>query len=150
MTTNLIDSGLEDNLRECRKIFPNLKMVVIDTLQKIRSTMDAKYGADYQELSVLKSLADSLEIAVILVCHNRKAYDSNPNNLALETNEISGCADRLFSLLHNSIKILNAQKRYSLLLDSYFFENCRKMSKTVLIMKCIIQNLREKLLKQQN
>lgn len=98
LIANLIGSGLEDDLREFRKIFSNLKMVVIDTLQKIRSTMDAKYGADYQELSVLKSLADSLEIAVILVHHNRKAHDSNPNNLILGTNGIAGCADGLLVL----------------------------------------------------
>ena len=81
LIANSIGSGLEDDLRECKKMFPNLKMVVIDTLQKIRTAVDAKYGADYHELSVLKGLADSLEIAVILVHHNRKAHDSNPNNL---------------------------------------------------------------------
>lgn len=101
LIANLIGNGLEDDLRECKKIFPNLKMVVIDTLQKIRSTMDAKYGADYHELSVLKGLADSLEIAVILVHHNRKAHDSNPNNLILGTNGIAGCADGLLVLTHN-------------------------------------------------
>lgn len=101
LIANLIGSGLEDDLRECKKIFPNLKMVVIDTLQKIRSTTDAKYGADYQELSVMKGLADSLEIAVILVHHNRKAHDSNPNNLILGTNGIAGCADGLLVLTRN-------------------------------------------------
>lgn len=101
LIANLIVSGLEDDLRECKKIFPNLKMVVIDTLQKIRNTFDAKYGADYHELSVLKGLADSLEIAVILVYHNSKAHDSNPNNLILGTNGIAGCADGLLVLTRN-------------------------------------------------
>lgn len=101
LIANLIGNGLEDDLRECKKIFPNLKMVVIDTLQKIRNTFDAKYGTDYHELFVLKGLADSLEIAVILVHHNRKAHDSNPNNLILGTNGIAGCADGLLVLTRN-------------------------------------------------
>lgn len=56
-----------------------MKLVVIDTLQKVRETVDMKYGTDYRELSVLKSIADQLEIAIVLVHHNRKTHDSNPN-----------------------------------------------------------------------
>ena len=76
-------------------------MVVIDTLQKNRNTIDTKYGADYRELSVLKLLADSLGIAIVLVHHNRKAHDSNPNNLISGTNGIAGCADGLMVFTRN-------------------------------------------------
>lgn len=95
LLANSIGNGLEEDLRECKKMFPDLKMIVIDTLQKIRNNIDMKYGADYQELSVLKSIADQLGIAIILVHHNRKAHDSNPNNLISGTNGIAGCADGL-------------------------------------------------------
>lgn len=95
LLANSIGSGLEEDLRECKKMFPDLKMIVIDTLQKIRNIIDTKYGADYQELSVLKSIADQLGIAIILVHHNRKARDSNPYNLISGTNGIAGCADGL-------------------------------------------------------
>ena len=95
LLANSIGNGLEDDLRECKKMFPQLKMIVIYTLQKIRDTVETKYGADYRELSVLKSIADQLEIAVVLVHHNRKARDSNPNNLISGTNGIAGCADGL-------------------------------------------------------
>ncbi len=63
LLANSIGSGLEEDLRDCKKMFPDLKMVVIDTLQKIRNNIDTKYGADYQELSILKSIADQLGIA---------------------------------------------------------------------------------------
>ena len=86
---------------ECKNRFPVLKMVVIDTLQKIRNNIDTKYSADYMELSVLKSIADQLQIAIILVHHNRKARDSNPNNLISGTNGISGCADGLLVFTRN-------------------------------------------------
>lgn len=93
LIANSIGGGLEEDLQECKNKLPNLKMVIIDTLQKIRNTIDSKYGADYRELSVLKSLADRLGIAIILVHHNRKAHDSNPNNLISGTNGIAGCAE---------------------------------------------------------
>lgn len=104
LIANSIGDGLEDDLRECKKLFPDLKMVVIDTLQKIRSTIDTKYGADYRELSVLKGIADQLGIAIVLVHHNRKAHDSNPNNLISGTNGIAGCADGLLVFTRNSEK----------------------------------------------
>ena len=95
LIANSIGNGLEEDLHECKKQFPNLKMIVIDTLQKIRNTVDSKYSSDYKELSVLKNIADSLGIAIVLVHHNRKAHDSNPNNLISGTNGIAGCADGL-------------------------------------------------------
>lgn len=79
LLSNSIGNGLEEDLQECKKLFPDLKLVVIDTLQKVRETVDMKYGTDYKELSILKSIADQLEIAIILVHHNRKTHDSNPN-----------------------------------------------------------------------
>lgn len=102
LLANSIGSGLEEDLRDCKKMFPDLKMVVIDTLQKIRNNIDTKYGADYQELSILKGIADQLEIAIVLVHHNRKARDSNPNNLISGTNGIAGCADGLLVFTRNS------------------------------------------------
>ena len=101
LLANSIGGGLEEDLRECKKMFPDLKMVVIDTLQKIRNNIDTKYGADYQELSVLKNIADQLGIAIVLVHHNRKAHDSNPNNLISGTNGIAGCADGLLVFTRN-------------------------------------------------
>lgn len=100
LLANSIGSGLEEDLWDCKKMFPYLKMLVIDTLQKIRNNIDTKYGADYQELSVLKSIADQLGIAIVLVHHNRKAHDFNPNNLISGTNGIAGCADGLLVFTH--------------------------------------------------
>lgn len=101
LLANSIGSGLEEDLQECKKMFPDLKMIVIDTLQKIRNNIDTKYGADYQELSILKSIADHLGVAIVLVHHNRKARDSNPNNLISGTNGIAGCADGLLVFTRN-------------------------------------------------
>lgn len=98
---NSIGNGLEEDLQECKKLFPDLKLIVIDTLQKVRETVDMKYGTDYKELSVLKNIANQLEIAIILVHHNRKTHDSNPNNMISGTNGIAGCADGLLVFTRN-------------------------------------------------
>ena len=84
LLSNSIGNGLEEDLQECKNLFSDLKLIVIDTLQKVRETVDMKYGTDYKELSVLKSIADQLEIAIVLVHHNRKTHDSNPNNMRSE------------------------------------------------------------------
>ncbi len=102
LLSNSIGNGLEEDLQECKKLFPDLKLVVIDTLQKVRETVDMKYGTDYKDLSVLKNIADQLEIAIILVHHNRKTHDSNPNNMISGTNGIAGCADGLLVFTRNS------------------------------------------------
>lgn len=101
LLSNSIGNGLEEDLQECKKLFPDLKLVVIDTLQKVRETVDMKYGTDYKELSLLKSIADQLEIAIILVHHNRKTHDVNPNNMISGTNGIAGCADGLLVFTRN-------------------------------------------------
>lgn len=83
-------------------MFSDLKMIVIDTLQKVRDTVDMKYGTDYRDLSSLKAIADELGIAIVLVHHNRKQHDSNPNNMILGTNGIAGTADGLLVLTRKS------------------------------------------------
>ena len=42
LLANSIGKGLEEDLQECKSRFPDLKMVVIDMLQKIRNSIDTK------------------------------------------------------------------------------------------------------------
>lgn len=50
---------------------------------------------------MLKSITDNLSVAIVLIHHNRKAYNSNPNNLISRTNGIAGCADGLLVFTRN-------------------------------------------------
>ena len=88
-----IGNGLEEQIENAKQSLPNLKIVVIDTLQKIRESTDLSYSNDYKELSVLKNLADKLGIAILLVHHTRKNYDSDPFNMISGTTGLSGCVD---------------------------------------------------------
>ena len=94
-----IGSGLEEQLEDLKKKRPDLKLVVIDTFQKIRSGTEINYANDYKELSALKRLADKLGIAILLVHHTRKNFDADPFNMISGTTGISGCADGQFVLL---------------------------------------------------
>lgn len=59
----------------------------------IRESTENSYSSDYKELSVLKSLADKLEIAIVLVHHTRKCSDSDPFNMISGSTGLSGCVD---------------------------------------------------------
>lgn len=88
-----IGNGLEEQIENAKQSLPNLKIVVIDTLQKIRESIDLSYSSDYKELSVLKNLTDKLGIAILLVHHTRKCSDSDPFNMISGTTGLSGCVD---------------------------------------------------------
>ena len=90
---NSIGGGLEEQLNEVKQQRPELKLIVIDTLQKVRGDGEPSYTSDYKELSSLKALADKLMLAIVLVHHTRKTYDNDPFNMISGTTGLSGCVD---------------------------------------------------------
>ncbi len=84
---------LEKQIENFKSQHSDLKIIIIDTLQKIRSGDESSYASDYKELSVLKNLADALRIAILLVHHTRKCRDNDPFNMISGTTGISGCVD---------------------------------------------------------
>jgi len=93
-----IGNGLEEQIENAKQSLPDLKVVVIDTLQKIRESTDLSYGSDYKELSVLKNLADKLGIAILLVHHTRKQNSDDKFDMISGTNGLLGAADGGFIL----------------------------------------------------
>ena len=96
-----IGNGLEEQIEKFKSVHVDLKIVFIDTLQMIRNETDSNYGSDYKELSVLKTLADKLEIAIVLVHHTRKCFDSDPFNMISGSTGLSGCVDGSMVLIEN-------------------------------------------------
>ncbi len=88
-----LGNGLEIQIKKFKSEHSDLTLVVIDTLQMIRQETDCGYGSDYKELSILKNLADDLEITILLVHHTRKCADKDPFNMISGTTGISGCVD---------------------------------------------------------
>ena len=67
-----IGEGLEEQLTNFLTQHPDTSLVVIDTLQRIRTGSDSgnPYANDYRDISVLKALADKHHIAILLIEHD--------------------------------------------------------------------------------
>jgi hypothetical protein len=86
---------LEDYLKER----PGTRLIVIDTLQKVRTaSKDNAYANDYGDISLLKDFADRHALAVVVVHHIRKQGDSDVFNRVSGTTGLTGSADATFVL----------------------------------------------------
>ena len=96
--------GLEQQIEQFLTEHPTTKLVVIDTLQRVRGTgSDSNlYANDYQDIGLLKKLADNQHIAILLIHHLRKLHDDDPMNMISGSTGLSGAADSTFVLQKNS------------------------------------------------
>ena len=96
--------GLEQQIEQFLTEHPATKLVVIDTLQRVRSAgSDSNlYANDYQDVGLLKQLADRHHIAILLIHHLRKLHDDDPMNMISGSTGLSGAADSTFVLQKNS------------------------------------------------
>ena len=108
-----LHSGLVEQIEQFLKEHPDTGLVVIDTLQRIRTPGgDANpYANDYRDIGVLKALADRHRIAVLLVHHLRKLNDDDPMNMISGTTGLSGATDSNF-VLRKSKRRENAATLY--------------------------------------
>lgn len=95
-----IQSGLVDQIEQFLAGHPATGLVVIDTLQRIRSAGNDvnPYASDYRDIGVLKALADRRRITILLVHHLRKLSDDDPMNMISGTTGLSGATDSNFVL----------------------------------------------------
>lgn len=83
---------LEDYLQK----YPNIKLIIIDTLQKVRGSQnrnDSCYSYDYKEIGKLKSFADEKKICILAIHHLRKQKDSDVFNQISGSTGLTGAAD---------------------------------------------------------
>lgn len=99
VTAKTLADGLTEQIRQFVSEHPDTVLVAVDTFQMVRgSDSDPSYASDYQEIQVLKKLADELGISLLLVHHLRKQGDSDPLNKLSGTTGISGAVDAVFVL----------------------------------------------------
>lgn len=69
-----VGNGLEEQLKRFVQEHPDTKLIIIDTLQKIREAGGDKYSYanDYEVVGKLKRLADACGVCLLLVHHTRK------------------------------------------------------------------------------
>ena len=94
-----IGEGLEEQIKSFVADHPGTALIVIDTFQMIRNTgSEVSYVSDYNEIEILKKLAEELKITILLVHHLRKQGDSDPFNMLSGTNGLAGGVDTMFVL----------------------------------------------------
>lgn len=93
----MLNSGLLEVLENYVKQYPDTRLVIIDTLAKVRAgtvSSSNAYAADYADMTSLKNFADAHGICLLLVHHLRKMNDgSDVFNRISGTNGIFGAAD---------------------------------------------------------
>lgn len=100
-----VAGGLLDQIMMFLKENPNTKLVIIDTLQKIRGSEGElqNYGADYEVISKLKAISDNTGICILVVHHTRKQKADDSFDMISGSNGLLESADGAFVMdrLHN-------------------------------------------------
>ena len=90
-----IGQGLEEQLTSFLYQHPDTGLIVIDTLQKVRSNdqNNSMYASDYKEISALKALADKYNVCILLIHHLRKQAADDPFQQIAGSNGLMGASD---------------------------------------------------------
>jgi len=101
-----LDCGLIDVLDDWLQKHPDIKLIIVDTLQKIRGRSSSglsMYQQDYKDMSILKKFAKDNDMSLFLVHHNRKIADNaDPYNMISGSNGIMGAADTIYVITKGS------------------------------------------------
>ena len=92
---NKIGNGLDEQLEFFMNEHPDTKLVIIDTMQKIREVGGEaySYASDYEIIGKLKQFADKHSICVLTVHHTRKQPAGDTFDMISGTTGLLGCAD---------------------------------------------------------
>ena len=90
--------GLDKRIEE----IPNLRLVIIDTLQLIRPAQSGRqktqYSIDYDDVIAVKKLADKYNITILIVHHLRKTQSEDIMDDISGTLALTGAADGTLAL----------------------------------------------------
>ncbi|MCC8024892.1 MAG: helicase RepA family protein [Clostridium sp.] len=93
-----LNQGLEEQLHKFVKEHEDARLIIIDTLQKVREASGDKlsYGNDYEIVTKLKRFSDQYGICLLVVHHTRKMESSDSFDMISGTNGLLGAADGAF------------------------------------------------------
>ena len=100
ISAHTLGDGLEKQLEGFVQEHPDTRLIIIDTLQKIREAGDERYSyaSDYEVITKLKRFADASGVCVLLVHHTRKQQADDRFDKISGTNGLMGAADGAFLL----------------------------------------------------
>jgi len=90
--------GLDGQLTAFVREHPDTKLIIIDTLQRIREIGGERYNysSDYEIVALLKKFADQQNICIVVVHHTRKQGSEDSFDTISGTNGLLGAADGAF------------------------------------------------------
>lgn len=93
-----LNQGLEEQLKRFVEEHKDARLIIIDTLQKVRKLGGDKYSyaSDYDIVARLKKFSDEHGICLLLVHHTRKMESSDSFDMISGTNGLLGAADGAF------------------------------------------------------
>ncbi len=95
-----ITNGLIEQIKAFIAAYPNTKLIVIDTLERVRNSAQDKsmYSCDYRDINKLREVVEGNTITLILVHHTRKMYDPDPLNTLSGSTGLIGAVDGVWVL----------------------------------------------------
>ena len=95
-----LGNGLDEQLTKFIAEHPDTKLIIIDTLQKVREVGgdNYSYANDYEIITRLKKFADRYGICLLIVHHTRKQNADDKFDMISGTNGLLGAADGGFIL----------------------------------------------------
>jgi len=96
-----LDEGGLEQLESWLLGWPKCRLIIIDTLQRLRPPQQGNrglYEQDYNTLVYLKTLADTCGVAIVVVHHLRKGSSNDPLEEVSGTTGLTGAADTIWTL----------------------------------------------------
>ena len=95
-----LNEGLEEQLSKFMKEHTDTKLIMIDTLQKVREINGDRYNYsnDYDIVMKLKQFSEKHNICILIVHHTRKLQSEDCFDMISGTNGLLGAADGAFIL----------------------------------------------------
>lgn len=92
--------GLGAQLEAFVRVHPDTRLIIIDTLQKIREAFADRYNyaSDYNIVTRLKAFSDKYNICLLIIHHTRKMEADDSFDMISGTNGLLGAADGAFIL----------------------------------------------------
>ena len=100
VSASQLGNGLDEQLARFVAEHKDTKLIIIDTLQKVREVGgdNYSYANDYQIMARLKSFADAHSLCLLLVHHTRKQNADDKFDMISGTSGLLGAADGAFLL----------------------------------------------------
>ena len=94
-SAKMIGSGLDEQLEKFVREHSDTKLIIVDTLQKVREMVsdNYSYSSDYEVIGKLKQFADRHGVCILIVHHTRKQPAGDSFEMISGTTGLLGCAD---------------------------------------------------------